>query len=662
VNLDELFRRDREAGEPSADDELTVRRWMNMVEAKSRRRSTPETDDDAHAEAKLFKDAERALDEGRRAESRGDLDEAVTHLTVAAQEGVGDSIVRLAGLLTRAKRYSDALEWCELAEAEGFEEAIDLAARCRAALGLPIPTRTDKPAPLVPMPEPSTPEKESKRLAGRGLGPTPSADVGLTRRLKALACTVPLHELDYHKAKLDWVDASVYQMAEIAMHTIDQVTIAMDFDTGAVHDAIQERVVPFIAAQAPARGPGEHRRVARWILEKLINVGTVDRAFRRAYGEIDADGSYLLRTFDFKLIREVPGARGEIYLRATDEAINVLVGALDTDVESAQVAAEVKLDNLINRGRLADARVAAEQARYRTVQYGEMLRQKLDATRRDLRMVDWDHELPEMLDKALAHIEDRFKIEHAILRNITQTRDMSDDPDHKRRAAELVDIVSDCIRRHTQLQGRLQSARAVFREEQDRQQFSGPPQRAALDLNAQLLRPILDMAVTEAVDPLEQFFCASSGVDGPNILSLPSVVSMLLAPAVDRDRTAGPVVTPVIDEAPDDLRFTDEHRRRSDALLDLPGKVRTLGSVLREAANFDEDLPVLIALRATNAYSPAIGAAVLHGRDKVLLAVPVGRPIEPSAAGVVGDDLLLTTAEVIGVPREEPNIAHEESA
>ena len=69
----------------------------------------------------------------------------------------------------------------------------------------------------------------------------------------------------------------------------------------------------------------------------------------------------------------------------------MLVGALDTDVESAQIAAEVKLENLIRRGRLSDAQLAAQQARYRTIQYAETLRRKLEATRRDVRAVDWEH-------------------------------------------------------------------------------------------------------------------------------------------------------------------------------------------------------------------------------------------------------------------------------
>ena len=55
-------------------------------------------------------------------------------------------------------------------------------------------------------------------------------DEGLARRLKALACTAPLHDLDARKVRLDWCEGAGYQMAEIALQAIDQVTVAMDFD------------------------------------------------------------------------------------------------------------------------------------------------------------------------------------------------------------------------------------------------------------------------------------------------------------------------------------------------------------------------------------------------------------------------------------------------
>ena len=116
----------------------------------------------------------------------------------------------------------------------------------------------------------------------------------------------------------------------------------------------------------------------------------------------------------------------------------------------------MKLENLIRRGRLSDAQVAAQQARYRTVQYAETLRRKLEATCRDVRAVDWEHEVPDLIDEALTHITERYRAENAILTNITQARDEAEDPSRKRKAADLVLIVEDCIRRHTQLQARLQ--------------------------------------------------------------------------------------------------------------------------------------------------------------------------------------------------------------
>jgi len=141
------------------------------------------------------------------------------------------------------------------------------------------------------------------------------------------------------------------------------------------------------------------------------------------------------------------------------------------------------------QARLSDAQLATGQARWRTVQFAEHLRRKLEATRRDVRTVDWMEEVPTLIEDALTHIEGRFRAENAILANITTTRDDATDPHRKRQAADLVDIVRECLNRHTALQRRLQDAGASFRAEQDRQQFSGEVRQATVDLFGQLLAP-----------------------------------------------------------------------------------------------------------------------------------------------------------------------------
>ncbi|MYR91040.1 hypothetical protein GTY41_40555, partial [Streptomyces sp. SID685] len=52
--------------------------------------------------------------------------------------------------------------------------------------------------------------------------PGPAADEGLARRLRALACTAPLHDLDARKGSLAG-EYSVYGMAEVALAAIDLV-------------------------------------------------------------------------------------------------------------------------------------------------------------------------------------------------------------------------------------------------------------------------------------------------------------------------------------------------------------------------------------------------------------------------------------------------------
>lgn len=470
-----------------------------------------------------------------------------------------------------------------------------------------------------------------------------SGDEGLARRLKALACTAPLHDLDARKTRLDWVDAERYQMAEIGLQAIDEVTLAMDFDRGAAQPEVVRRLLPFIGAQAPDAPAEEHEHVGRWVIENLINVGSLDRAFAVDYGSVTADGRYVRRRFDFKLLVELAGPDGEVYLRASDEAINVLVGALDTDVESAQVAAEVKLENLISRGLLGEARLAAEQARYRTVQYAEALRQKLDATRRDVRSVDWLAAVPALLDEALTHIEGRYRAETAILEHIATARDEATEPSRRRQAAELVVVVRDCIQRHTQLQTRLQEAGTVFRAEQDRQQFAERPRRAAIDVFGQLLRPCLGLHIATALEPTAAFFRAGVGVRVPSVPSLGGLVETLLTPPPERDPLGELVPVPELAPVEPDP-FGAERWSRVESALPAAGDAVRLSDLLAAARATDPELPRLVALRVLHAVGSAVATARTQGDDAVLLAVDDGTVLRDAEYG--GADLLVGMAGV----------------
>ena len=318
-------------------------------------------------------------------------------------------------------------------------------------------------------------------------------------------------------------------------------------------------------------------------------------------------------------------------------------------MESAQIAAEVKLENLIRRGRLSDGQLAAQQARYRTVQYAETpvrgdAARKLEATRRDVRAVDWEREVPDLIDEALTHIAERYRCENAILTNITQTRDEAEDPVHRRKAAELVEIVSDCSRRHTQLQARLQEAGGTFRAEQDRQQFSGHAQRAVVDLFGHLMVTILGLPVAQATAPVVAFFGAASGLAPPKLPRLVRLVEQLLMPPQDKGHLLDEVLEPELASSPDPDAFSEEQWRQASELLELDEVPRRLSGLLADARILDPDLPMLVALPVLHALAPEIGVAVRQDDDAVVLAVDDGTLLHDPQFG--GSDLLVGVARL----------------
>lgn len=274
-----------------------------------------------------------------------------------------------------------------------------------------VPTPLIKGAQLELEPQPGL---YVAPVAAAGLG-----DEALARRAKAMACTVPLHQLEISKGRVRDGQFEAYTVWALAFIAIDTVTVQMDFDRGAAHDAVVDAMLPYARRQAPDCDDDVPRAVCRWVLDELIGTSS-QRQFTVEYG--DFDGEFTRRSFGFQLLVEKQAPDGSVYLRATDAAINVLVGALDTDVESAQAAAEAKLENLVRRGRLSEAHYAAQQARYRTVQLGEGIRQDLAATKRNIAMVDWSGTVSPRLDSALTHIEDRLQVERRITDNILRGR------------------------------------------------------------------------------------------------------------------------------------------------------------------------------------------------------------------------------------------------
>lgn len=511
------------------------------------------------------------------------------------------------------------------------------------------------PPSFVP-PVRASPEPDDEALAAPWDDPAllagPSAVAALAARVRAIAFTAPLHALEANKVRFGGEAWSRLNLLELAFHAIDVVALRMDFDTGATYDDAVVAVAALARLQAPDLADPE--RVGERVVEGLISgrSGTDDSAHSASYGGWGPDG-YVSRRYDYALLTDHVDADGEFYLRVTDPAITVLIGALELDVESAQVAAELRLRELVKRGLLTAALREAENARYRSIRYMEQLRRQLAAARLSTTEPGVLASVDELVDDALDHVLARYKAERSILANVAKTRDAAaDDLVGVRKANELIDRLSDCQRRHQALHARLIRARGEFRDAHAASLAVPPTSASRVDLERQLLRPMLE-ATLRSTDVVAGLLLRLSAAPGaPPLADLEQLTAALCLP-VTGPADLGVVVDLDVElvEMDPEERFNDGAWDLTDSLLaDVDAPTRLSALVDRAAAlELDDDArnaaATLLVLRAAHAHDPQLSDRARR-RDTTPFLVALSDGASFGADAVAGDDLLLVPARL----------------
>jgi hypothetical protein len=464
-------------------------------------------------------------------------------------------------------------------------------------------------------------------------------DPSFTRRVKALARTLPVHDLDASKGQREG-DWTRYDLRALALAAVDAVIDEMGLAYGATAAAVRARLAALARAAAPDRPPAQAEQVAAAVLDALLN----DRERREAFAVPYSDWSgpaHRRAQLVFKLLEEVEAPDGTIVLRATDEAVNLFVGALDRDVEDAQAAAEAILESQLRRGRIDQAVATAREARLRSVQFAGRVRRVLDATRRDLRQVDWGEDVPRLLDDALHHLASRLDVERHLVATLRDTLDEIADAGEDggargaAQAAELVRLVTDCQSRHLELHEQLLGARGEFLAAQDRQRFAPAADARAVDLGEELLKPLLRVEAAVAEPAAGAFVLGALGPAPPRLARLPDLVDALLQPrrsADEHGERGGEPDLVALDL--DAWRFSPETWVAALDVLDVvgPAPVR-LSDLLADARRRGgPQAAELVALTVLHAFAPE-GEPGLVARDDG------GRLEDPDLAGA---DLLVS--------------------
>lgn len=470
-------------------------------------------------------------------------------------------------------------------------------------------------------------------LAGPDFEAKQGPDPSRSRRVQALLCTEPLHDLQSSRNMRGGI-FSLLDCYDVALAAIDFVVDAMGFDTGADPVDVVDFLVAEVRKAAPDATDVDVDAAAHVINETLI------RPQRGSYSDDE-----VRRPFDFQLLREEPAPDG-VRVAATNEAINVLVGALDTDIASAHSAADAKVASLVARKRFPEAQVAAREARIRSIQYTAEVRRLIADTRLDVRRAGWGESVPDRLDEIVTVLVERVHAESRMLEAMRNHRDDADNPELAATAAHLVNVVEDCLDRHRELHNRVMEATETFFVEQERQGFQALASLRAIDPYDQLLAPVFAGSVGEMTGVIEAFASMSWGVRDLRVASIERLLDGLLADPREVEAFGGALPDEDLDQLDDPRRFPRAAWEAVEAALgDLNEPVRLSELVGKVQASAGSAAAELVVYEAHRFLDPRLEEA-RRGRD-VLAAADDGAALD--------DDLFIGSDLVVGrlVPDHE---------
>ncbi|WP_370948842.1 hypothetical protein AB5J62_15170 [Amycolatopsis sp. cg5] len=493
----------------------------------------------------------------------------------------------------------------------------------------------------------------------------PTDDESIVRRRRALAPIQVLTDIERTKAALDGAYWDRYDLFTIALAVIDQVALAMGISAGRTWEETLEYAVGQAARQVPDADEAEWRSVAERVLVSLV---TTDVEIVKHLVHTTTGPSW--RNQRFRLLYLHPtGSEGLEHLRASEQAINIFVEALDLDVEAAQIANEAQLNALIARGAVESAVQIAKVARYRSIQYQERIRRIVADTLIDPDVHDWLGEVPALLEDALGHVKDRLGAESALLDAVADRRAELDDQTKLDAANQLIEILRECRRRHDDLHRHLIGARSRLREALDDRFRRAPRTARRFDIGSDLLAAYLARGTAVAAEAADRMIALFGGLPVRWWPSLSTVTDELCAPAPP-PRPGDEYQPPEFD---DDLRIEwwEPYEDTVEAMfagIERPTRLsQLLARVTRVTAEVeaDEDEPPLdeglltaaVVHGAHRAWAPRLAGR--SAGDRIIVAVTTGTTLD--AGGVRADDLLLVPGEVvadINEPAPRPRSAH----
>ena len=486
------------------------------------------------------------------------------------------------------------------------------------------------------------------------LEPLPQGDLAresFLRRLRALLHTQPLHQLELRKGMRGGGPEKFepYDLLALQLAAIDFIADHQNPLRGVAVEEVEQELAQFAAAMAPRRRTSEHRDVAALVLSALENDGggAFTLSFRDPYGPDR------VRHSDVKLVAPDQAADGSIELRATPQAINLLLDVMDVDIESAEKAAAYMFRLQVERGRLRSAAESAERMRRLSKAYQETIQQAILSAGRDIGQVDWAGRVMADIEQAYAHVGDRLREEDAILEDVAERHSTAVDAGQRRTLLQIRELLEDCNRHHRELHTHLMDARARLLEHHAGQRLAPPPSPALVKMHADVLLPALALAMEPADAVLTSFASGTVPPMPEGLVDLGRLADHLWRARAERQVGLRPIdPVELDDEGPAQPRFTQDAVAFARELLGRDHRGTPLSDLLAEASRTGAPAGAarLVALGGLEAFMDAGGEAAWVDDAETWRLVPRGLTAERTGGLLThpdhaGDELALTRGE-----------------
>jgi hypothetical protein len=468
-----------------------------------------------------------------------------------------------------------------------------------------------------------------------------------SRRLRTLLHTAPIHALEDNKGRWEGGEWSVYDLRHLQVAAIETTLDRQGLEGGIGRHSLQDAVAAVAARMAPERPRTEHLYIAERVLSHLLN-DDAGSDFAYTYSAQGADGAWERRRHTVKVLDQRQTEDGSLVVRASVEAINLLIGALDLDIADAQRAEERLLDEYIRAGRLDAAQTTAEVARLRSIQYQTHIADSLRVIRQDITRIDWSGDLLDELRAAGAHLEERSAEEARMREALLEHFERTADPERRQAILDVADLILDCHRRHRTLHGLIMRAEEEIPAEQVRQRFAPPAAINAVAMGRDVLDPLLALTKAPVMVVVEEFFERLAGPRPAELMDLFHLFDALLSPR--RELADEDLTVPDLDleEAGPLGGFSPAAAATARALLESTRhRPARLSELLREARCTPEgpdEVVELVRLGALWAFAPdSTGHPETSVVPEGMRSVRDGAELSDPEFG--GDDLLVDARE-----------------